>query len=264
MEDANEPIESSEVIEPAKDSDMKALLKIIKLKALHFSKASVWASKAAVKPGALLVTGALLLAATQASAQRVPPPTAAATPKTLLVVGDSLSAEYGLRRGTGWVPLLDKQLAAAKKPVKVVNASISGDTTSGGRSRLAGLLKQHRPGVVVIELGGNDALRGLPLDMTEKNLSAMVQAAKQAGAKVLLLGMQVPPNYGGAYGQTFSGLFSKVAKAEKVALVPFFLKGIADADDSTAQFQADRIHPNEQAQARMLANVQPELMKLIP
>ena len=265
LEVADEPNESCEVIEPAKDSDMNTLLKIVKRNALHFSKAIEQAGKAAVKPAALLVTGALLLAASdQASAQLVPPAAAAVAPKTLLVVGDSLSAEYGLRRGTGWVPMLDKQLAAAKKPVKVVNASISGDTTSGGRSRLAGLLKQHRPGVVVIELGGNDALRGLPLDMTEKNLTAMVQASKQAGAKVLLLGMQVPPNYGGAYGATFAGLFSKVAKAEKVALVPFFLKGIADADDSTAQFQADRIHPNEQAQAKMLANVQPELMKLIP
>ena len=263
LEDADDPNEPCEVVEPAKDSDMNTLLKNVKLKALNCSKAIVQAGKAAVKPGTWLVAGALLLAATQAAAQLVPP-AAAVAPKTLLVVGDSLSAEYGLRRGTGWVPLLDKQLTAARKPVKVVNASISGDTTSGGRSRLAGLLKQHRPGVVVIELGGNDALRGLPLDMTEKNLTAMVQASKQAGAKVLLLGMQVPPNYGGAYGATFAGLFSKVAKAEKVALVPFFLRGIADADASTTQFQADRIHPNEQAQAKMLANVQPELMKLIP
>jgi acyl-CoA thioesterase-1 len=117
--------------------------------------------------------------------------------------------------------------------------------------------------VVVIELGGNDALRGLPLDMTEQNLSAMTQAAKKAGARVLLIGMQVPPNYGSAYATTFSGLFAKIAKAEKVALVPFFLKGIADAADPTANFQADRIHPNEQSQARMLANVWPELKKLI-
>jgi acyl-CoA thioesterase-1 len=251
-------------VESAKDSDMNTLLENFKQKALHFSKAFVQTGKAATKSGALLLAAALLLASGQTSAQLVAPASAAEAPTTLLVVGDSLSAEYGLRRGTGWVPLLDQQLTAAKKSVKVVNASISGDTTSGGRSRLPGLLKQHRPGVVVIELGGNDALRGLPLNMTEKNLTAMVQASKQAGAKVLLLGMQVPPNYGGAYGAEFSGLFSKVAKAEKVALVPFFLKGIADAEDSTAQFQADRIHPNEQAQAKMLANVQPELMKLIP
>ena len=187
----------------------------------------------------------------------------AAVPHTILIVGDSLSAEYGLKRGTGWVPLLEKQLALDKINAKVVNASISGDTTSGGKSRMAALLTRHKPTVVVIELGGNDALRGLPLDMTEANLTAMTQAAKKAGAKVLLLGMQVPPNYGGAYGATFSGLFNKVAKAEKIALTPFFLAGLADVPDLAAQFQADRIHPNEQAQPKMLANVWPELKKLI-
>ncbi len=194
---------------------------------------------------------------------QAPANAAAAAANTILVVGDSLSAEYGLKRGTGWVPLLEKQLINEKKTARVVNASISGDTTSGGRSRLPALLAQHKPSAVVIELGGNDALRGLPLDMTEKNLTAMTQAAKKAGAKVLLLGMQVPPNYGGAYGATFSGLFTKVATAEKVALVPFFLKGVADVDDPSAQFQADRIHPNEQSQAKMLANVWPELKKLV-
>lgn len=182
---------------------------------------------------------------------------------TILIVGDSLSAEYGLKRGTGWVPLLEKQLALEKKTAKVINASISGDTTSGGRSRLASLLKTHKPSIVVIELGGNDALRGLPLDMTEANLTAMAQSSKKTGAKVLLLGMQVPPNYGAAYGATFSGLFTKVAKAEKVTLMPFFLVGVADAPDATALFQADRIHPNEQAQPKMLANVWPELKKLL-
>ncbi len=191
------------------------------------------------------------------------PVQAQAPADTVLIVGDSLSAEYGLKRGTGWVPLLEKQLAQNKKAVKVVNASISGDTTSGGRSRLPALLTQHKPGVVVVELGGNDALRGLPLDMTEANIATMVQASKKAGAKVLIVGMQVPPNYGGAYAATFSGLFSKVAKAEKVALVPFFLKGIADVDDSASRFQPDRIHPNEQQQAKMLANVWPELKKLL-
>jgi acyl-CoA thioesterase-1 len=209
--------------------------------------------------------GALLLAVFAAAPllSHAQTPAAAASAETLLIVGDSLSAEYGLKRGTGWVPLLEKQLAAEKKNVRVVNASISGDTTSGGRSRLPALLTQHKPTVVVIELGGNDALRGLPLDMTEANLLAMTQAAKKSGAKVLLLGMQVPPNYGGAYGATFSGLFTKVAKAEKVALLPFFLKGIADVDDSVGNFQADRIHPNEQSQAKMLANVWPELKKLL-
>eukprot|EP01031_Cornospumella_fuschlensis_P051198 gene51197-62607_t len=179
---------------------------------------------------------------------------AAAEAPVILVVGDSLSAEYGLKRGSGWVALLEHKLAMENSDARVVNASISGDTTSGGRSRLPALLTQHKPSVVVVELGGNDALRGLPLDMTEANIAAMVQASKKAGAKVLIVGMQVPPNYGGAYAATFSGLFTKVAKAEKVALVPFFLKGIADVDDSASRFQADRIHPNEQQQARMLAN----------
>ena len=182
---------------------------------------------------------------------------------TVLVVGDSLSAEYGLKRGTGWVSLLDKQITQDKKSAKVINASISGDTTSGGRSRLPALLAQHKPSVVVIELGGNDALRGLPLNMTEKNITEMTQLSKKASAKVLIVGMQVPPNYGGAYGSTFSGLFAKVAKAEKVSLVPFFLKGIADVGDSTKNFQADRIHPNEVSQPAMLANVWPELKKLL-
>jgi len=182
---------------------------------------------------------------------------------TVLVVGDSLSAEYGLRRGTGWVPLLEKKLAAEKIPARVVNASISGDTTSGGRSRLPALLERHKPDTVVIELGGNDALRGLPLEMTEKNLAAMAQAAKKAGARVLLVGMQVPPNYGGAYGTAFSKLFTTVSKAEKVALVPFFLQGVADGDGAAANFQADRIHPNEQSQAKMLANVWPTLKTLV-
>ena len=190
------------------------------------------------------------------------PVQAAATP-AILIVGDSLSAEYGLKRGTGWVALLEQQLVREKKAAKVINASISGDTTSGGRSRLAVLLKTHKPSIVVIELGGNDALRGLPLDMTQANLTAMTQAAKNSGAKVLLLGLQVPPNYGGAYGATFSGLFSKVAKAEKVALVPFFLAGVADVPDAAAKFQADRIHPNEKAQPKMLDNVWPELKKLL-
>ena len=191
-------------------------------------------------------------------------PAQAAAKDTILIVGDSLSAEYGLKRGTGWVALLEKQLATDKQTAKVVNASISGDTTSGGRSRLATLLKTHKPTIVVIELGGNDALRGLPLDMTENNLTAMTQAAKKADAKVLLLGMQVPPNYGSAYGARFAALFAQVAKAEKVALVPFFLAGVADVPDAGSQFQADRIHPNAQAQAKMLANVWPALKKLLP
>jgi Lysophospholipase L1 and related esterases len=189
---------------------------------------------------------------------------AAARPQqVILVLGDSLSAEYGLARGTGWVALLEKRLAQEKIAATVVNASVSGETTSGGRSRLAALLAQHRPSQVVIELGGNDALRGLPLKNTEENLSWMVQTAQKAGAKVLLVGIQVPPNYGADYTRRFAATFAAVAKAHKVGLVPFFLKGVADGPDPTRLFQPDRIHPRAEAHPQMLANVWPELQKLL-
>jgi acyl-CoA thioesterase-1 len=184
--------------------------------------------------------------------------------RKILIVGDSLSAEYGLQRGSGWVALLAKKLAAEKPGTEIVNASISGDTTSGGRSRLPGLLKAHQPQVVVIELGGNDALRGLDLQLTRQNLLAMVQACRDAKAKVLLLGMQMPPNYGAQYARQFAQLYKDVAAQQDVALLPFFLKGVADQPDPIRLFQADRIHPNEQAQPLMMANVWPELRKLIP
>jgi acyl-CoA thioesterase-1 len=181
----------------------------------------------------------------------------------LLIVGDSLSAEYGLERGSGWVALLQQRLARERIAVDVVNASISGDTTSGGRSRLPALLAQHKPSIVVIELGGNDALRGLPLSMTQANLTAMAQAAKAAGARVLILGMQLPPNYGQKYARDFAALFATVAKAEGAALVPFFLAGVADGPEADKLFQPDRIHPNAQAQPRMLDNVWPALKPLL-
>lgn len=188
---------------------------------------------------------------------------AAGKPAVILVVGDSLSAEYGLPRGTGWVALLEKQLAQEKINAKVINASVSGETTSGGRSRIAALLQQHQPSQVVIELGGNDALRGLPLQNTQDNLGFMAQSAQKAGAKVLLIGMQVPPNYGTDYANRFAAVFEGVAKANKAAVVPFFLKGVADGADPTRLFQADRIHPKAEAHPQMLANVWPELKKLL-
>ncbi|MCM5682023.1 arylesterase [Schlegelella sp. S2-27] len=190
---------------------------------------------------------------------------AAAPPRTarILVVGDSLSAEYGLKRGSGWVALLEQKLAREKMTAAVVNASISGDTTSGGRSRLPALLKRHQPTHVVIELGGNDALRGLPLKMTEDNLVRMVTDAQAAGANVLLVGMQMPPNYGRAYAEDFNALYPRVAKAHKAQLVPFLLKGVADVPQAAQLFQPDRIHPNEQAQARMLDNVWPALQQML-
>jgi acyl-CoA thioesterase-1 len=186
-------------------------------------------------------------------------PARATAGRTLLVVGDSLSAEYGLARGTGWVALLEQRLAREKIAATVVNASISGDTTSGGRSRLPTLLAQHKPTHVLIELGGNDALRGLPLDMTRDNLVAMVRSAKAAGAKAMLVGMQVPPNYGARYTQDFAALFGQVAKAEGAALVPFLLAGVADSPRAAQLFQPDRIHPNAEAHPIMLGNVWPVL-----
>lgn len=182
----------------------------------------------------------------------------------VLVVGDSLSAEYGIRRGSGWVALLQERLNAQKVPVQVVNAGISGDTTSGGRSRLPTLLTQHQPALVVIELGSNDALRGLSLAMTRDNLRAMVALSQQAGAEVLLVGMEMPPNYGARYTQEFRAMFEEVAKSQKVALVPFLLKGVADAPDAMSLFQSDRIHPNEKAQSILLDNVWPAVRQLLP
>ncbi|MFZ5549136.1 MAG: arylesterase [Pseudomonadota bacterium] len=191
-------------------------------------------------------------------------PLAAAAPAKLLVVGDSLSAEYGLARGSGWVALLGERVTREKFPVEVVNASISGDTTAGGRTRLPALLKTHAPKVVVIELGGNDALRGLPLAQTRDNLAAMARAAKAAGAKVLLAGMQVPPNYGRQYTDDFAKAFQDVSKAESVPLVPFLLKGVADRPDAEDWFQPDRIHPLAKAHPVIVDNVWPALRPLLP
>jgi acyl-CoA thioesterase-1 len=181
----------------------------------------------------------------------------------LLVVGDSLSAEYGIARGTGWVALLDAQLQKDHPNWQVVNASISGDTTAGGLARLPPLLKQHQPQLVVIELGGNDALRGFSLKRTEDNLVKMIRACQAIKAKVLLVGMQVPPNYGAAYASDFTRLFARISKQQQTALVPFLLAGVADDKDPTALFQADRIHPKAEAHPRILANVWAVLKKML-
>jgi acyl-CoA thioesterase-1 len=190
----------------------------------------------------------------------LPRPALGADPRTLLVLGDSLSAEYGLPRGTGWVALLEKRVADRRPPVRVVNASVSGETTSGGRTRLPDLLARHAPTHVVIELGGNDALRGLPLGGTEQNLREMVRAAKAAGARPLVLGMRMPPNYGRAYGEQFEAVFRRVAEAERVPLVPFFLEAFGEKAE---YFQPDRIHPAQKAQPLMLEAVWPTLSKLL-
>jgi acyl-CoA thioesterase I len=183
----------------------------------------------------------------------------AATP-TLLILGDSLSAEYGIRRDSGWVKLLGDRLAKSGAQYSVVNASISGETTSGGRTRLGPLLERHRPAIVVIELGANDGLRGLPLAQMRDNLRAMIDASRRSGAKVLLVGLRIPPNYGREYSERFAATYSDLARSEKVALAPFLLEAFADKMDF---FQADRIHPNEDAQALMLDHVWPYLQPLI-
>jgi acyl-CoA thioesterase-1 len=179
--------------------------------------------------------------------------------KTVLVLGDSISAEYGLTRGTGWVALLKARLEAEKIDAVIINASISGDTTSGGLSRLPPLLQQH-PSVVLIELGGNDGLRGLSLSATEANFRSMIAAAHQAKAKVLLVGMQLPPNYGPDYTMKFAALYGKLAKETKSALVPFLLAGL---EDKPQLFQADHIHPAAEAQPLLLNNVWPALKPLL-
>jgi acyl-CoA thioesterase I len=180
--------------------------------------------------------------------------------KTVLVLGDSLSAEYGLARGKGWVSLLENQLLSAKIDAKVINASISGETTAGGKTRLAALLQQHKPTILIIELGGNDGLRGLDLKTTEANLRDMIKQASASKAQVLLLGMQIPPNYGTAYSKQFAEIFTAVGKEKNVKLVRFFLTGLEDTEKF---FQADHIHPNELAQSILLANIWPSLQSLI-
>ena len=178
----------------------------------------------------------------------------------LLVVGDSISAGYGLPAGKVWVDLLAERLKAEGYRYRVVNASITGDTTAGGRARITALLVTHQPAVVIIELGGNDALRGGRLAATRENLDAMVTLAQRAKAKVLLVGMQMPSNYGPAYVREFNEVFTTVAKTHKVPLVPFFFEGFGE---DMAYFQSDRIHPTAEAQPRLLDNVWPALKPLL-
>lgn len=195
-----------------------------------------------------------------ATALSAMPSRAAVGATKILVVGDSLSAEYGLARGSGWVALLDQRLAREHHGTTVVNASISGDTTAGGRARLPALLAQHHPAIVVIELGGNDGLRGGDLAATRANLDAMIDAVAKARAKPLLIGMRLPPNYGAAYTSRFAALYPDASRRHRVALVPFFFQGFADRD---ALFQADRIHPTVAAQPRLLDNVWPVLQPML-
>jgi acyl-CoA thioesterase-1 len=197
----------------------------------------------------------LLLAVSAAIAAQTP-----IEAKTILVIGDSISAGYGIQRDQGWVALLEARVATLKPPHQVVNASISGDTTGGALARLPRTLEIHMPDVVVIELGGNDALRGYPVDLIEQNLDAMVTIAKNAGATVVVLGMEIPPNYGARYTQAFHAVYADVATRTGVPLVPFLLDGVAT---NPALMQADGIHPTAAAQSRLLDNVWPTLKALL-
>jgi acyl-CoA thioesterase-1 len=184
----------------------------------------------------------------------------AKAPPIILVVGDSISAGYGLPSGAGWVALLQKRLEAGHFPHRVVNASISGDTTAGGRERLGALLAQHRPAITILELGGNDGLRGGSLDAMRDNLDAMISTAQKAGSKVLVIGIRLPPNYGPAYVQRFAATFGDVARARKAALVPFLFEGFGE---NNAMFQPDGIHPTAAAQPKLLDNVWGDLEPLL-
>ncbi|MBO2926557.1 arylesterase [Metapseudomonas otitidis] len=179
---------------------------------------------------------------------------------TVLVVGDSISAALGLETSQGWVSLLQKKLDSERLDHRVVNASISGDTSAGGAARLPALLGEHKPEVVIIELGGNDGLRGQPPAQLQQNLASMVEQSRQVGAKVLVLGMRLPPNYGKRYTDAFARVFSDVAKEQQVPLVPFFLEGVGGVE---GMMQADGIHPAAGAQQKLLENIWPSLQPLL-
>ena len=188
------------------------------------------------------------------------PADAAAAGKSILVFGDSLSAAYGIAQARGWVTLLGERLKREHPDYIVANASVSGETTAGGRSRLQRVLTERKPKIVILELGANDGLRGLPVAEMKKNLAAMIEQAQKAGARVLLVGMRMPPNYGPDYSAAFDGAFAELAKRYRTALVPFLLEGFADKQEL---FQADRIHPTAEAQPRIVDNVWKALAPLL-
>ena len=204
----------------------------------------------------LLILSLLAPAAFAAPGSTHPP----AHPPALLVLGDSLSAGFGTALDQGWVSLLEQRLADQGLPYQVVNASISGDTTAGGLSRLPALLAEYRPAVVIIELGANDGLRGFPPKRIAAALEDLTQQAQAAGARVLLVGVRLPPNYGSAYAEQFQAVYAQVAAATGAALVPRLLDGVAE---DRALMQADGLHPTAVAQPRLLDNVWPVLLPLL-
>lgn len=187
-------------------------------------------------------------------------PLYAAAAPTILVYGDSLSAAYGIAKDQGWAVLLQKKLAANGFPHRVANASISGETTSGGRSRIDAALAQHKPAIVILALGANDGLRGLPVKDMEKNLAAIIETCRARRANVLLAGMRIPPNYGPGYTRQFTAAYPALARRFRLALVPFFLDGVGGNRDLT---QDDGLHPTAAAQPRLLDNVWPHLKPML-
>lgn len=185
---------------------------------------------------------------------------AQAAPHTILVLGDSLSAGFGVDLEQGWVALLDSRLRGRHPGWRVVNASISGDTTSSALARLPRALEVHQPDLLIVELGGNDGLQGLPLTEMRRNLAAIIKTVRQRGIKILLVGMRLPPNYGPAYTRRFHRVYADLAERHEVPLVPFFLEGVAD---DPKLMQEDRIHPRARAQTRMLDNLWPHLAPLL-
>jgi len=178
----------------------------------------------------------------------------------VLVFGDSLSSAYGMPAPRGWVALLEQQLKRERPDYSVANASISGETTAGGRARIGKVLERHKPAVLILELGGNDGLRGLPVAAMKQNLSAIIEQAHQTGAKVLLVGMRMPPNYGEAYNKAFESAFVELARTYRTALLPNLLEGFGEKME---HFQADRIHPTEASQPALLKNVWTKLDPLL-
>jgi len=225
-----------------------------------------WTTRATLAPLAYVALVACMgttpaYAAQDAAVATVATSTTPAVSKpSIVVLGDSISAEYGLPRDTGWVALLRSKLPQEHFDYSVANSSISGDTTSGGLARLPAALNRIKPNIVIVELGANDALRGVPLATTEANLRAIIEKSQAANAKVLLVGMYVPPNYGPDYSQKFHGVYEQLSKEKHVPLVPFLLAGI---ENNPEMFQADQIHPTPQAQPLLLNNVWPVLRPLL-
>ena len=211
-----------------------------------------------------LLTSTAALAATLAvsavASAQTSEPAAGSADKTILVIGDSLSAEYGIKRDSGWVQILRQRLAEDYPDYRVINASISGDTSSGGAARAPAAIDRNTPAILILELGANDALRGLSLAAAEKNLSGIIERAAADGARTLIIGMMIPPNFGRQYAEQFRGMYTSLAKRHDAALVPFFFEGIALQPEF---FLPDGIHPNEAAQQRLFDNVWPTLEPLL-